>query len=72
MSDLVSGSTVSWDIYRFDYRCTETAGCNFFTHFINMDACYLLIKCDEFVACENCISGPATPSIERDGALSSN
>ena len=70
MSDLVSGSKVSIrDMYRLDYRCRETAGCNFFTHFINMDACYLLIKCDEFVACENCISGPATPSIERYGAL---
>ena len=54
----------------FVYRCTETEGCNVFTHFIDMESCYLLTKCEEYVACENCISGPKTPSFERNGTLS--
>merc|ERR1711936_1226437 len=44
--------------------CTQTEDCTFFTHYIDIESCYILAKCDEFLACENCISGPATPSFE--------
>ena len=56
--------------YCHDLRCTQTEDCTFFTHYIDIESCYILAKCDEFLACENCISGPATPSFERSGALS--